>query len=62
MSKFFYNVAIAVPLRQAFTYHSNQQINPGTRVAVKFGRTNKLGIVIEVINKTNIKTNPFTWC
>ena len=58
MSKFFYNIAIAVPLRQAFTYHSNQQIIPGTRVAVKFGRTNKLGIVIEVINKTDIKTKP----
>ncbi len=58
MSKFFYNVAIAVPLRQAFTYHSNQQIIPGTRVAVKFGRTNKLGIVTEVISETNIKTKP----
>ena len=58
MSKFFYNIAIAVPLRQAFTYHSNQQIIPGTRVAVKFGRTNKLGIVIEVISKTDIKTKP----
>ena len=58
MSKFFYNVAIAVPLRQAFTYHSNQQIIPGTRVAVKFGRTNKLGIVTEVISKTDIKTKP----
>ena len=58
MSKFFYNVAIAVPLRQAFTYHSNQQIIPGTRVAVKFGRTSKLGIVTEVISETNIKTKP----
>ena len=58
MSNFFYNVAIAVPLRQAFTYHSNQQIIPGTRVAVKFGRTNKLGIVTEVISETNIKTKP----
>ena len=58
MSKFFYNIVIAVPLRQAFTYHSNQQIIPGTRVAVKFGRTNKLGIVIEVISKTDIKTKP----
>ena len=58
MSKFFYNVAIAVPLRQAFTYHSNHQIIPGTRVAVKFGRTNKLGIVTEVISETNIKTKP----
>ena len=58
MSKFFYNVAIAVPLRQAFTYHSNQSITPGTRVAVKFGRTNKLGIVTEVINNTDIKTKP----
>jgi primosomal protein N' (replication factor Y) len=58
MSKFFYNVAIAVPLRQAFTYDSNQQIIPGTRVAVKFGRTNKLGIVTEVISETNIKTKP----
>ena len=58
MSNFFYNVAIAVPLRQAFTYHSNQQIIPGTRVAVKFGRTNKLGIVTEVICETNIKTKP----
>ena len=58
MSKFFYNIAIAIPLRQAFTYHSNQQIIPGTRVAVKFGRTNKLGIVIEVIRKTDIKTKP----
>ena len=56
MSKFFYNVAIAVPLRQAFTYHSNQQIIPGTRVAVKFGRINKLGIVTEVISNTDIKT------
>ena len=58
MSKFFYNVAIAVPLRQAFTYHSNQSITPGTRVAVKFGRTNKLGIVTEVISNTDIKTKP----
>jgi primosomal protein N' (replication factor Y) len=58
MSKFFYNVAIAVPLRQAFTYHSNQQIIPGTRVAVKFGRANKLGIVTEVIGETDIKTKP----
>ena len=58
MSKFFYNVAIAIPLRQAFTYHSNQQIVLGTRVAVKFGTTNKLGIVIEVISNTDIKTKP----
>ena len=58
MSKFFYNVAIAVPLRQAFTYHSNQQIILGTRVAVKFGKTNKLGIVTEVISETDIKTKP----
>ena len=58
MTKFFYNVAIAVPLRQTFTYHSNQQIIPGTRVTVKFGRTNKLGIVTEVISETNIKTKP----
>jgi len=58
MSKFFYNVAIAVPLRQVFTYHSNQKIVPGTRVAVKFGRTNKLGIVTEAISETDIKTKP----
>ena len=58
MSKFFYNVAIAIPLRQAFTYHSNQQVVPGTRVAVKFGATNKLGIVIEAVSNTNIKTKP----
>ena len=56
MSKFFYNVAIAVPLRQTFTYHSNQQIKPGTRVAVKFGSKQKLGIVIGTINETVIKT------
>ena len=58
MSKFFYNVAIAIPLKQAFTYHSNQQVVPGTRVAVKFGATNKLGIVIEAVSNTNIKTKP----
>jgi len=58
MSKFFYNVAIAIPLRQAFTYHSNQQVVPGTRVAVKFGATNKLGIVIEAVSNTDIKTKP----
>jgi primosomal protein N' (replication factor Y) len=58
MSKFFYNIAIAIPLRQAFTYHSNQHIAPGTRVAIKFGKTNKLGIVIEVIKNTDIKTKP----
>ena len=56
MNKFFYNVAIAVPLRQTFTYHSNQQIKPGTRVAVKFGSKQKLGIVIGTINETVIKT------
>jgi len=58
MSNFFYNVAIAIPLRQAFTYHSNQQVVPGTRVAVKFGATNKLGIVIEAVSNTDIKTKP----
>ena len=56
MSKFFYNVAIAIPLRQSFTYNSNQQIKPGTRVAVKFGSKLKLGIVIEAIKSTEIKT------
>lgn len=58
MSKFFYNVAIAIPLRQSFTYNSNQQIKPGTRVAVKFGSKLKLGIVIEAIKSTEIKTKP----
>ena len=58
MSKFFYNVAIAIPLRQTFTYNSNQQIKPGTRVAVKFGSKLKLGIVIEAIKSTEIKTKP----
>ena len=56
MNKFFYNVAIAVPIRQTFTYHSNQEIIPGTRVAVKFGKTNKLGIVIEAVSDSDIKT------
>ena len=56
MSKFFYNVAISIPLRQAFTYHSNQQIDPGTRVAVKFGSATKLGIIIETLPNTEIKT------
>ena len=56
MSKFFYNVTISIPLRQAFTYHSTQSIIPGTRVAVKFGSKIKLGIVIEEIEATNIQT------
>tara|TARA_B100000287_G_scaffold224723_1_gene212093 strand:+ start:1521 stop:3497 length:1977 start_codon:yes stop_codon:yes gene_type:complete len=58
MGKFFYNVAIDIPLRQAFTYHSNNHIVPGTRVAVSFGSANKLGVVIEVIKSTDIKTKP----
>ena len=58
MNKFFYNVAIAVPLRQTFTYHSNQEIIPGTRVAVKFGKTNKLGVVTETISNSDIQTKP----
>ena len=56
MNKFFYNVAIAVPLRQTFTYHSNQEIIPGTRVAVKFGKTNKLGVVTETVTNSDIQT------
>ena len=51
MNKFFYNVAIAVPLRQTFTYHSNQEIIPGTRVAVKFGKTNKNIAKVMSLNK-----------
>ena len=58
MNKFFYNVAIAVPLRQTFTYHSNQEIIPGTRVAVKFGKTNKLGVVTETVSNSDIQTKP----
>jgi len=56
MNKFFYNVSIAIPLRQTFTYHSTQKIISGTRVAVKFGSKLKLGIVIEEIDATNIQT------
>ena len=58
MNKFFYNVAIAVPLRQTFTYHSNREIIPGTRVAVKFGKTNKLGVVTETVSNSDIQTKP----
>ena len=56
MNKFFYIVDIAVPLRQTFTYHSNQEIIPGTRVAVKFGKTNKLGVVTETVTNSDIQT------
>ena len=56
MNKFFYNIAIAIPLRQTFTYHSNHKIKPGIRVKVKFGTRVKLGIIMEVIEKTEIKT------
>ena len=56
MNKFFYNVSVAIPLRQTFTYHSKQKIIPGTRVAVKFGSRSKLGIVTEEIKITTIQT------
>ena len=58
MDKFFYNVCVAIPLRQTFTYHASQTIQPGTRVAVKFRSKLKLGIVIESIKNTQIKTKP----
>ena len=56
MNNFFYNVSVAIPLRQTFTYHSKQKIIPGTRVAVKFGSRSKLGIVTEEIKGTTIQT------
>ena len=56
MNKFFYNVSVAIPLRQTFTYHSKQKIIAGTRVAVKFGSRSKLGIVTEEIKVTTIQT------
>ena len=56
MNKFFYNVSVAIPLRQTFTYYSKQKIIPGTRVAVKFGSRSKLGIVTEEIKGTTIQT------
>ncbi|MDA9068783.1 primosomal protein N' [Gammaproteobacteria bacterium] len=56
MNKFFYNVSVAIPLRQTFTYHSKQKIISGTRVAVKFGSRSKLGIVTEEIKITTIQT------
>ncbi|MDC1525148.1 primosomal protein N' [Gammaproteobacteria bacterium] len=58
MSNFFYNVSIAIPLRQAFTYHSENQIQLGTRVAVRFGAKLKLGIILEEINHDGIQTKP----
>ena len=36
--------------------HSNQEIIPGTRVAVKFGKINKLGVVIEAVSDSEIQT------
>ena len=58
MSKFFYNVAINIPLRQAFTYHLNYEIPLGRRVEVKFGSTKKVGIVIEQLINSEIDTKP----
>lgn len=56
MNKFFYSVAINIPLRQAFTYHSNFEISLGRRVEVKFGSTRKVGIVIDQLISSEIDT------
>jgi len=56
MDKFFYDVCVSIPLRQAFSYHSSQKIKPGTRVVVKFGSRVKLGIIIQELKDVVIKT------
>ncbi len=58
MNNFFYNVSIAIPLRQAFTYHSDKRIPLGTRVAVKFGAKLKLGIILDETKQQGIQTKP----
>ncbi len=53
-----YRVAVATPLRRLFDYlpliDSNQQIQPGCRVTVPFGKRKQVtGIVIEITNNSD---------
>ncbi len=52
-------VAIPVPLNQLFDYLTldEQEIQPGTRVIVPFGKSKKVGFVIRYENKSDIKTD-----
>ena len=39
------DVAVPVPLRQTFSYTSEQKLQPGVRVSVPFGRRQLIGVV-----------------
>ena len=51
MNIFYYDIAVGLPLRQCFTYKSNDEIKKGTRVMVPFGRKSIVGIVVKKRSK-----------
>ncbi len=53
MNIFYYDVAVSLPLRQCFTYSSDQKIKKGTRVSVQFGKRKLVGVVVKSIQEPN---------
>ena len=53
MENFFYDIALPLPLRQSFTYQSNDKLAKGTRVVVPFRNRKLVGYVLR--KKTNSK-------
>ena len=52
MNIFYYDIAVGLPIRQCFTYKSNNDIKKGTRVIVPFGNKTLVGIVVKKLSKT----------
>ena len=52
MNIFYYDIAVGLPIRQCFTYKSNNDIKKGTRVIVPFGNKILVGIVVKKLSNT----------
>ena len=51
MNIFYYDIAVPIPIRETFTYKSNEIINNGTRVAIKFRNKEVVGYVVKKLNQ-----------
>ena len=57
MNIFYYDIAIPIPIRETFTYQSNEILKSGSRVAVKFRNKDIVGYVVKQLdNKPDFST------
>ena len=60
MNELFVNIAINIPLHKLFTYKVQEpyynEVEIGKRVLVPFGNKIVTGIIVEILNQTDLKT------